>query len=90
MSELSISAAPKGLSVDKDLALSIHFDWRTLLPLASVAFTQVLHTVLPVTSTYCTQVLPGGRLVQHRCYRGTGDTRGGESLQQPVSGALHV
>ncbi|MDR0635564.1 MAG: hypothetical protein LBF87_00625 [Treponema sp.] len=37
MSELSTSAAPKGLSVDKDSALSIHFDWHTLLPLASVA-----------------------------------------------------
>ena len=57
MSELSISAAPKGLSVDKDLALSIHFDWRTLIPLASVAFTQILHTVLPVASTYRTKVL---------------------------------
>ncbi|MDR2419093.1 MAG: ABC transporter permease subunit [Treponema sp.] len=58
MSELSISVAPKGLSVDKVSSLSIHFDWRTLIPLASVAFTQVLHTTLPVASTYRTKVLP--------------------------------
>ncbi|MDR0635557.1 MAG: hypothetical protein LBF87_00590 [Treponema sp.] len=59
MSELSISAAPKGLSVDKDLTLSIHFDWRTLIPLASVAFTQVLrYTALPVASAYRTKVSP--------------------------------
>ncbi|MDR2537247.1 MAG: ABC transporter permease subunit [Treponema sp.] len=58
MSELSISTAPKNLSVDKDSALSIHFDWRTLIPLASVTFTQVLHTALPVASTYRTKVLP--------------------------------
>jgi NitT/TauT family transport system permease protein len=49
---------PKGMSVDKDSALSIHFDWRTLIPLASVAFTQVLHIALPVASTYRTKVLP--------------------------------
>ena len=58
MSELSISAASNGLSIRKDSTLSIHFDWRTLIPLVSVAFTQVLHTALPVASTYRTKVLP--------------------------------
>ena len=58
MSELSISATSNGLSIRKDSTLSVHFDWRTLIPFVSVAFTQVLHTALLVASTSRTKVLP--------------------------------
>ncbi|MDR0640836.1 MAG: ABC transporter permease subunit [Treponema sp.] len=36
----------------------IGFDWKALIPLASLAFTQILHGVLPVAESYRPKLLP--------------------------------
>jgi NitT/TauT family transport system permease protein len=58
MSELSISVAPKGLSVEKASTLSIGFDWRTLIPLGALGLVLLLHHALPVYEGYRPKLSP--------------------------------
>jgi NitT/TauT family transport system permease protein len=59
MSESRLEAVPVGLHLEKAVGFSgIGFDWKTLIPLASLGFTQALHSLLPVAVGYRPKILP--------------------------------
>jgi NitT/TauT family transport system permease protein len=59
MSESRTEPLPDGFHAEKPTGIQeIGFDWKTLIPLASLAFAQVIHSVLPVAASYKPRLLP--------------------------------
>jgi NitT/TauT family transport system permease protein len=59
MSESRVEPLPGGLNAEKTAGKrEIGFDWKVLIPLASLAFVQVIHSVLPVADGYRPKILP--------------------------------
>ena len=57
MSEARVDSVPGVLNLEKTIGIR-GFDCKTLIPLASIIFTQALHSILPVANSYRPKVLP--------------------------------